>query len=125
MMLSNILFIFLFGMLIVGCGPEQPKPLYNYGSYSNTYYAYKKNPTEQSLTALQQSLEDVIAKADQSQTGRVPPGIYANLGYLYLKAGKSNEAIENFKKEKTIYPESAYFMDKLIKRVQDAQESKK
>ncbi|MDQ7067441.1 MAG: DUF4810 domain-containing protein [Sulfurimonas sp.] len=37
----------------------------------------------------------------------LPTGMYANLGYIYLKGGKTDKAIENFKKEKSIYPGSS------------------
>jgi hypothetical protein len=47
--------------------------------------------------------------------------MYANLGYIYLKGNKTDKAIENFKKEKSIYPESAHFMDRMIKKIEVAQ----
>lgn len=118
------LILAIIGASVVGCAPQPPKPLYNYGTYSDSYYAYKKNTGDQTAQTLQQSIEDAIAQSNESQTGRVAPGMYANLGYIYLKAGKTQQAIENFNKEKLTYPESSYFMDKLIKRVQDTQGKK-
>ena len=106
--------------LISGCN-SQPKPLYNYGNYSDSYYAFKKAYSTESALALQKSIEYTIDNASQSRSGRVPPGMYANLGYIYLKAGKSDIAIENFTKEKSIYPESAHFMDRMIQKVKVAQ----
>jgi hypothetical protein len=102
-----------------------PKPLYEYGDYSDAYYASKKSPTEESMLELQKSMQDAIEKSDQSRSGRVAPGMYANLGYLYLKANKSAEAIASFEKEKALYPESAHFMDRMIKKVQVAQGASK
>jgi hypothetical protein len=112
-------------VFISGCGPKTPEPLYNYGNYSNSYYSYKKNMTPDSTQQLQKSIEEAIEDSGESQSRRVPPGMYANLGYLQLKAGKNQNAIENFTKEKTTYPESTFFMDKLIKRTQDSGENKK
>ena len=43
--------------------------------------------------------------------------MYANLGYLYLKAGNNAKAVESFEKEKSIYPEAVYFMERMINRV--------
>lgn len=111
--------------LISGCAPKPPKPLYNYGNYSDSYYAYKKNMTPETTLALQNSIEKVIAETELSESRRVPPGIYAHLGYLYIKAGKPNDAIASFTKEKTIYPESTFFMDRLINKIQAAEGNKK
>jgi hypothetical protein len=110
-------------ILITGCA-QQPKQLYNYGNYSDSYYSYKKNVSPESTLALEMSIKQVIDKANESQSGRVPPGMYANLGYLQLKAGNTSEAIANFTKEKITYPESSFFMDKIIKRIHDSEEKK-
>lgn len=106
--------------LLTACS-GQPKPLYNYEDYSDSYYGAKKNMTEESALVLQKSIEKAIENASESSSGRVAPGMYANLGYIHLKGGKSKEAIANFEKEKSIYPESAHFMDRMIKKVQVAQ----
>lgn len=124
---KNIKYLFLATaiILITGCASQSPKPLYNYGNYSDSYYSYKKNMTPKTTLALQNSIEKAIAETDKSESGRVPPGMYANLGYLYVKAGKPSEAIANFTKEKSIYPESTFFMDRLISRINATEGSKK
>lgn len=119
--------LFRFGMyfglpaallFLGGCtAPQGPKPLYNYGTYSQDYYAYKKTLSEESLLKLQAAMEDAIAHADSGRAGRVPPGMYANLGYLYLKQGKPAEALQCFESEKRLYPESAHFMDRMIAKI--------
>jgi len=111
--------------LLVGCGAEPAKPLYSYGNYSDSYYAYKKNMNPESTLALQKSIEQTIENTDNGRSGRVPPGMYANLGYLYLKAGKPNDAIASFTKEKNVYPESALFMNRLINKIEVAEGSVK
>jgi len=107
--------------IVSGCS-SSPKPLYNYGDYSESYYGTKKEATTESALEYQKALEYCISGADGSRSGRVPPGMYANLGYLYLKAGKSDKAIENFTKEKTVYPEATFFMDKMINKVEVAED---
>ncbi|MFT7860776.1 MAG: DUF4810 domain-containing protein, partial [Sulfurimonas sp.] len=99
-------------LAISGCSSHTP--LYNYGDYSESYYALKKESTADTALEYKQALEYCIKEADDSRSGRVPPGIYANLGYLYLKAGKNKKAVEYFTKEKSTYPEAAFFMDKMI-----------
>lgn len=103
--------------IISGCS-NQPKPLYTYGTYSESYYAAKKELSPESALALQKSIEYAIEHSSESRSGRVAPGMYANLGYIYLKGGDTAKAIENFKKEKSIYPESAHFMDRMIKKIE-------
>jgi len=108
------------GFLITGCG-SQPKPLYNYGDYSASYYHSKKELSAESALELQKSIEYSIENATNSRSNRVAPGMYANLGYIYLKSGNSAKAIESFHKEKSIYPESAHFMDRMIKKIEVAE----
>jgi len=102
---------------VTACQKRQP-PLYHYNDYSVSYYAHKKDMSEDSLLVLQKSIEEAIEAAGESNSGRVPPGMYANLGYIYLKGGKSQEAVGAFMKEKNVYPESAHFMDRMIKKVE-------
>ncbi len=110
--------------MTMGCA-QSAKPLYNYGNYNKSYYNFKKNTGEESALELQKTIEQAIKEKDGGTSGRVPPGMYANLGYIYLKNGKASEAIDNFTKEKTTYPESTHFMDRMIKKVQLAEGAKK
>lgn len=109
--------LIILSFIISGCS-NQPKPLYTYGNYSESYYASKKDVSADTALELQKSIEFAIENAGESRSGRVAPGMYANLGYIYLKGGKTDKAIESFKKEKSIYPESAHFMDRMIKKIE-------
>lgn len=113
--------LLLAAALLTGGCAQKSQSLYNYGTYSERYYAYKKDATDESMFALQQSIEKAIENAGDSRSGRVPPGMYANLGYLYLKSGNGKEAITNFEREKAIYPESAHFMERMIRKVEAAE----
>lgn len=114
----------LIVVILAGCGVQPAKPLYNYASYSDSYYAYKKQMTPESTLQLEKSIQETIDATENSRSGRVPPAMYANLGYLYLKAGKPNEAISSFTMEKTIYPEATLFMDKLINKIKTMEGTK-
>lgn len=46
---------------------------------------------------------------------RLAPGLTAELGYLYMQAGAPEKAVTLFKREKRAWPESAYFMDVMIR----------
>jgi len=115
-----LLSIGLIVFTLSGCN-GQPKPLYTYGDYSESYYNSKKYVSKESALKLQKSIEYAIENADKSRSKRVAPGMYANLGYMYLLDGESAKAIESFNKEKIIYPESTRFMDRMIHKVEVAQ----
>lgn len=106
-------------LLFAGCAG--PQPLYNYENYSSSYYDNVKAPSEETALELQQSMEKAIEAAGESRSGRVPPGMYANLGYIYLKGGAPAKAIEMFNKEKETYPEATQFMDRMIQKVELAE----
>jgi hypothetical protein len=92
-----------------GCAaPSQ----YYWGDYSNTLYHFKKTPSDESLLKHQQVLENIIEESKKRNLV-VPPGVYAELGYIYLKQNKNPLAIQYFKMEKEIYPESALLMHRL------------
>ena len=110
-------------LITAGCSSHNTA-LYNYSNYSESYYADVKAHNAESQLQLQKSIEEAIENAKDSQSGRVAPGLYANLGYIYLKEGQNKKAIENFKKEKALYPESAKFMDRMIKKVAMLEENK-
>lgn len=122
---KTVLLIPIVAFMTTGCAQQNVKSLYNYGNYNKSYYNFKKNKGEESALELQKVIEETIKNTKEGASGRVPPGMYANLGYIYLKNGKASEAIDNFTKEKTTYPESTHFMDRMIKKVQLAEGVKK
>ena len=92
-----------------------------YSVYSVSVHS--QNPFENAACELlwrgrtfKNTLETIIAKSEK-QSMRVPPGVYANLGYFYLKANDENKAISYFELEKSTYPEAIHFMDRLINKV--------
>lgn len=103
--------------LLSGCS-SGPKPLYNYGDYSESYYGTKKDTSPESALKLQKSIEQAIDKSDNSRSGKVAPGMYANIGYIYLKSGDTKKAIDSFNKEKAEYPEATIFMDRMIQKTE-------
>lgn len=110
------------GLLLLLSACAQPKQLYNYGDYSNSYYKYKKQATPENRQALIASIEKAVDESEKGQSGRVPPGIFANLGYMYLQDGNSQKAISLFEKEKANYPESTHFMERIIAKIEKVDE---
>ncbi len=99
-------------LTIGGCATNsRPPPLYYWGHYEEQIYA--AHATGSTLTVHDQitALEGDKAVAG---TRRLPPGFHAELGYLYSVDGQSDAARAEFLAEKTAFPESAAFMDRLL-----------
>lgn len=95
---------------LTGCGGPR---LYYWGDFEQGLY--ERYVTEQPSQADAYLLE-TIADAEQ-QHQKVPPGAYADYGFLLFKRGDRNGAIAYFEKEKQAFPESSALMTKLIDRI--------
>ena len=99
-------------LLVMSCGSTQ---LYSWYNYQNDYYHYLKNADEKSQTRLTETYQKIIDKQTETR-GVVPPGIYADYGWLLLQNGKSEEGKAMLMKEVELYPESEVFVGSLLKR---------
>lgn len=97
----------LLAVLLGACGKQT---MYAWGDYEGSLYSYYKDPEK--VEELMTALDNTIVNAGESR--RVPPGIFAEYGYLLLVRNKGGEAIEYFAREKAAWPESAVLMDKMI-----------
>ena len=119
MKIRTFLLIIGLSMLLfisIGCAPQQ-QSMYYWGDYSGSLYKVHKDPNETNVGEHQALLENII-KESESRNLRVPPGVYAELGYIYFLKKNTNEALNFFNKEKQIYPESTIFMENLIQRTE-------
>ena len=89
--------------------------LYSWHNYQEDYYHYLKNADKESLDTLIATYEKIINEQKESR-GVVPPGIYADYGYLLMENGKASEAKAMFAKEIELYPESEVFNGSIMKR---------
>ncbi len=78
---------------------------------ATSLYHYFQQPTD--IEQYGQALRDAIAKGEQDNN--LPPGIYAEYGYVLTLQGRPAQAISYFIAEKQARPESAAFMDLMIK----------
>ncbi len=88
--------------------------MYQWGGYDAMLYQSYKSPEK--VSDLRLGLETHIGKMERSQL-KVAPGLYAELGTLYLQAGDSGKAIAMYTKERDAWPESKGLMDALIDNV--------
>ena len=107
-MIRNLFLLIGVAVLFTGCAAHTK---YNWGGYDDSLYSYYKSPENEAQ--LEAKLKAVIESTD-SKRGAVPPGIYAEYGYLLLQKGNSDEAMRNFNLEKAHWPESSVFMDTMI-----------
>ena len=92
---------------------QQPKPMYSWQAYQPSVYAYLKDDgADYAVQA--QALEKNVETARAAST-ELPPGFRAHLGMLYLKIGDGDKALEQLQGEKVAFPESAPFMDFLMR----------
>lgn len=94
-------------------GCQTTKPLYHYGDYQNNVYAHFKNE-DSSVTKEIEALEKTITESAAKKL-KVGPGLHAHLGYLYIESGQMDTGIAYLLKEKQLYPESAQYIDFLLK----------
>lgn len=114
-----IRFCLLAGVLLLaGCAPT----LYYWGDYTESLeQRYEKENPNRAEQLLREQM------TEYNTGNKVPPGIYADYGFLLYRRGDTGGAIAFFEKEKKTFPESALLMDKLINRIKQktAQDSSK
>lgn len=96
--------------LVTGCATP-PKPLYDWESYQPQVYEYFKGESKEAqIIVLERDLEKIKAGNHAA-----PPGYHAHLGLLYASVGKPDKMVEEFQTEKQLFPESAGYIDFLLK----------
>jgi hypothetical protein len=95
--------------------------LYKWGEYEQKLYSTYKNPEK--VEELRISLETHISETESSNQ-KMAPGLYAELGTLYLQAGNSEKAIAMYTKERDAWPESRGLMTTMIQNLERRQKAK-
>ena len=103
-------------LIIAGCAQKGPPPLYLWEEFPRQQYetllSNGAGSPEQIL-----ELEAHGEKARASGTA-LPPGFRAHLGMLKLSVGDVDRARELWEGEKSAFPESAPYMDRLLRQLQ-------
>ena len=110
MVFYKVWLLFFLLLCAAGCSTSR----YEWSNYDNKLYQHYKNPAEYDLFIGQ--LREVIDEAEAS--GKVPPGIYAEYGFVLYEKGDFQESVKYFKLESDKWPESRVFMTKMIQNVQ-------
>ncbi len=110
-------------LTLTGCAQSG---LYKWGGYEQALYSSYKDPAK--VEKLKTALESHISEMEASNQ-KVAPGLFAELGTLYLQSGSSEKAIAMYRKERNAWPESKELMSAMIqnleRRLQAKQEIQK
>jgi hypothetical protein len=103
-------------LLLTACA-QKKENIYYWGDYQNSLYSFYQNGStpEKEIATLNKVIEEAKAKNKP-----VAPGLHAQLGLLYVNAGQPDLAFQQFTAEKTAFPESASYMDFLMRNKQGA-----
>jgi len=93
--------------------------LYSWHDYNRELLSYYKNSSD--LNEFADKLREDIDAAEME--GKVPPGLYAEYGYVMLELGDAGTAVVYFQKERDKWPESAFLMESVISRLETSQEA--
>ena len=107
-LIINVVVVLFF----TGCGSK--KLLYSWSDYDSSSYAFLKMDDEKSTENLIKSYQKIINRQEGTRK-TVPPGVYADYGFLLIQKGKSEEGKAMLSKEILLYPESSVFIERILK----------
>ena len=102
-------------LMLAACAQKGPGPMYLWEAFPRQQYdtlLREAGSPEAQIAALEAHAE----KARGAQAS-LPPGWRAHLGMLKLSTGNPDEARRLWEGEKVAFPESAPYMDRLLKRL--------
>ncbi len=97
---------------LVGCA-SAPRGLYHWGPYEGVVFAGFLDPkvsVGEQISKMEKGLQEA-----RSANRAVPPGYYAHLAALYQRQGDVASARLNLDAERRLYPESASYLDRLVR----------
>lgn len=110
--------VVLTGLVLGGCAAPS---LYQWGGYERMLYQGYKDPAK--MEALRLGLEAHISATEKTGQ-KLAPGLYAELGTLYLQGGASDKAIAMYSREREAWPESKGLMDAMIKNLERREQAR-
>lgn len=83
---------------------------FEWGGYETALYNYARNPEQRQN--YKEELERTIERGRQQD--KIAPGLLAELGYLHLEEGDAITAVDLFREEMRLFPESEVLMMRAI-----------
>ena len=113
--MKKIFLVIFVAMCIASCTTTQT--LYSWYNYEDmTYQCSKKRTDELKVEVLKQYKK--MADKQRGMRGVVPPGLYAEYGYLLYMTGKQDEGLKFLNEEIKLYPESEKYISRIIKQLE-------
>lgn len=109
----------LAALALTACA-QAPRPLYYWGAYPAAAYDSLRGDDKGPLDQLR--IMDEQAQKARAAGLALPPGYFGHLGLVYLKLGRQDDARRALQTERDRFPESAAYVDSLLKRL-DADKS--
>lgn len=110
--MKKLLFFTALTLVLASCTVN--KPLYSWGKYEHVSYNYLKNQDDKAIQDLIKTYESLIKNQEGSRQ-TVPPGVYADYGFLLLQLNKVEQGKAMLAKELELYPESAALVERILK----------
>lgn len=113
--MKKILLTLFVIMTITSC--TTTTTLYSWYNYEDITYQYSKRKTDELQVKVLEQYQKLTEK-QKGTRGRVPPGLYAEYGYLLYMTGKQEEGLKFLKEEIRLYPESEKYISRIIKQLE-------
>ncbi|MBO5025879.1 MAG: DUF4810 domain-containing protein [Bacteroidaceae bacterium] len=113
-MKKTLLAVFVI-MSITSCTTTQT--LYSWYDYEDITYQYSKKRTDELKVKVLEQYQKLTEK-QKGTRGTVPPGLYAEYGYLLYMTGKHEEGLKFLKEEIKFYPESEKYISRIITQLE-------
>jgi len=101
--------------VLVGCAQAPKQQLYYWEGFQAQLYEYFK--ADRSSPEDQLRILNAQAQKARASGAALPPGFRAHLAMIYLRLGRDGEAKQELEAEKANFPESAQYIDFLLKRM--------
>lgn len=111
----SVLGVLSFLLLSSSCSSTQN--LYSWYDYEDVTYQYSKKQTEELKIKVLEEFQKVIEN-QKGVRGVVPPGMYAEYGYMLYRTGKEEDGLKFLKEEIKLYPESEKYISRIIKQLE-------
>lgn len=103
-------------VMLTACETTNPQ-LYSWYNYEDVTYQYNKKHTDE----LKQNVlaeYKLLTEKQNGARGKVPPGLYAEYGYMLCKMGRTTEGLRFLQEEINLYPEFKKYISRIIKQLE-------
>ena len=117
--MNNTIKIAILSFMLSGCATPA---IYEWGGYDDLMYQQYKDPAM--TPGVRDGLEAHVLALEAGKQ-RIPPGLYAEVGTLYLQAGNTDQALQMYRRERAYWPESKALMDAMIGNIERRNKDRK